>query len=352
MTDNVGILEHCLFTVPDKKEGYTTDDNARALQVALRLEPTESKREELIVTYLKFILAAQTPKGFHNNLKADLTWEEDSGTGEWFGRAMEALGETSFSAPNSFKLVGAFVFDQLSPLIKKNFNLRTIAHLITALSYRIKFDNLSPRLYEELSSRKKLAKVKNVPLEQSANCHAVITSLAEELENSYKVNSDKSWQWFENILSYDNARLPLSLLSAYKETGKKSYLVIAEESLNFLIQKTYDSNKDCFSFPGYQGWFPKGGKKAIFGQQPIEAGSTTEACIQAYEITKKKFYLDSAKKALEWYSGRNILGLNLLDKESSGVKDGLESWGVNPNEGAESILSFATAYLAIKKTKL
>jgi len=139
---------------------------------------------------------------------------------------------------------------------------------------------------------------------------------------------------------------------AYEATGDKKYLDIALESLDFLIEKTYDSTKNYFSFPGYRGWFPKDGKKAVFGQQPIEAGSMVEVLTKAYQVTNNKKYLDLAIKALDWYSGKNILGISLIDESTGGILDGLEQWGVNPNQGAESILSYAIACLAFEKVKI
>ncbi len=347
MTDDIGILEHCIFTVPDKTQGYTTDDNARALQVSLRLDFPEM--EKLSFTYLKFIISARTKKGFHNDLDPDLSWKDDGRLDECFGRAMEALAETSLRGDDTSKLAAVFVFDQMSPLIRKVSGLRTIAHLITGLRHRIKFNEISKHLKKDLEYRKKLAWEKKEIFGPDINPQKEINILADRLIESYRINSDELWRWYENSLAYDNGRLPVGLLDAYQISGRNIYKKIALESLNFLLEKTYNKDVDCFSFPGYKGWFPKTGKPAIFGQQPIEAGSTTEACLLAYKITREKSYYDFGLKAFEWYSGRNINTTSLYDNKSKGIKDGLESWGVNPNEGAESILGYALAYNAIKK---
>lgn len=349
MTDDIGILEHCIFTVPDKAQGYTTDDNARALQVALRTDFPE--KEKLFFTYLKFIISARTENGFHNDLDPDLSWKDKGRLDECFGRAMEALAETSIRGDNDAGLASVFVFDQMSPLTKKVTSLRTIAHLITGLKYRIEFDKLLGDLKKDLDSRKKLAWEKKEIFGPEINPQKEINILADKLIESYRINSDESWRWYENSLTYDNGRLPIGLLDAYQISGKDLYKKIALESLNFLIEKTYNKNVDCFSFPGNKGWSPKKGEPAIFGQQPIEAGSTTEACLLAYEITGEKSYYDFGIKAFEWYLGRNINKTPLYDNKSKGIKNGLESWGVNPNEGAESILSYALAYKAIKKAR-
>lgn len=353
MTDTIGILEHCIFSTPDRIEGYSTDDNARALQVVLRLNKLSSEEylKKYSSIYLQFLLSARSPQGFHQDLNADLTWKNDAGIKEGFGRAMAALGEAAITAPSiDQQLTAVFVFDQQALLIKKVRQNRAIAQVILALFHRIKFETTAPELIPLLTMRKKLKG--GMPVKPSINMQAEIIHLADELAASFRNHSTHSWQWYEDVLSYDNGRLPLGMLYAYQGSEDKKYLTIALESLDFLLAQTYDNVKDCFSFPGYRGWFVKDKKKALFGQQPIEAGSTVEVCAFAYEVTHKKKYLDFAVKALEWYSGRNILKINILNTTTGGVKDGLEEWGINPNEGAESILSYALACLALKKVVL
>lgn len=349
MTDDIGIMEHCIFATPDPTEGYCTDDNARALLVALRISGRgQEKIQKLLPIFLKFLIGARTPKGFHQDLNSNLTWKNDDGTGEGFGRAMAALGEAAISAPtDDQKLTSAFVFDQQIPLVSKVDQPRAIAQVIIGISHRVKFETTYSNLVPLLIMRKKLKG--DIPEKLPLDLKREMARLADKLIINYQKSSTESWKWYEGVLSYDNGRIPLSLFYAYRTIGDKKYLRIAKESLDFLLEQTYDTTKDCFSFPGYRGWFPKNGKKAVFGQQPIEAGSTTEACLLAYEITGEKNYHDFGIKAFEWYSGRNINKTSLYDNKSKGIKDGLESWGVNPNEGAESILSYALAYNAIKK---
>lgn len=350
MTDNIGILEHSIFSTPDRIEGYSTDDNARALQVTLRhkkvLSDDYTKKYSSI--YLQFLLSARSPRGFHQDLNSNLTWKDDAGLDDGFGRAMTALAEAAVTAPSiDQQLAAVFVFDQHAQLIKKVKYNRVIAQIINALFYRKTFETTRPELVAQLLNRKKLKG--DIPIDLSIDPQTEIVRLAKELTASYQKHSSTSWKWYEDVLSYDNGRLPLGMLYAYQETGNEKYLVIALESLDFLLTQTYDHEKDCFSFPGYRGWYPKNKKKELFGQQPIEAGSTVEVCTLAYEITHGKKYLDYAIKALEWYGGRNILKLDMVNTITGGVKDGLEKWGVNSNEGAESILSYALACLALKK---
>ncbi|MCJ7829581.1 hypothetical protein MUP50_00630 [Patescibacteria group bacterium] len=320
ITDNIGIIEHCIFAKPNRKEGYCVDDNARALLACLRVDGKGKKTaQQLIPTYLRFLVRALDKKGFHQDLNSDLTWKDDAGVEDGFGRAMVALGETTLSAPqDNQKLTAAFIFDQQAFLIPTIKYPRVMAQTIIAISKRIKF-------------KKELV------------------VLSDKLTKNYQKHSSESWRWYEDIIAYDNGRLPLSLFCAFQVTKDQKYLEVAKESLDFLAKQTYDHSKDCFSFVGNKGWYPKNKKPATFDQQPIEAGSMVEACAKAYEVLKDPKYLHFARTAFLWYSGKNILGLPMIDNLTGGIYDGLESQKVNQNEGAESVLSYILACLALKE---
>lgn len=342
MTDSVGILEHSIMATPDLREGYCLDDNARALQVALRL-----KEEKLIDTYLKFVVSAIAINGFKNDLTQSLVWQNKE-LGENFGRAMGALAETGkMGIRNDQKLTGMFLFDQNVKNIKKLESLRSKAWLIYGLSIRNQCD---PKLESELDNYIKV-KISQKKIEPIGNYDPkkMVKKLADDFITEYKNNSDTSWCWFEDKITYDNGRLPWALFWAYSFLRESKYLEIAKESLDFLLEQIYDKKLDCFSFAGYKGWISKEDEKALYGQQPIEAGSTVEVCNLAYQITKDKKYKDFALRAFEWYHGKNILGAHLVNQESGGIHDGLEKEGVNLNQGAESLLSYLLARLILEK---
>jgi len=327
ITDHIGIIEHCVFSTADRGEGYCVDDNARALLSCLRINGEEKETaQQLIPTYLKFLVRARDKKGFHQDLNSDLTWKDDAEVGEGFGRAMVALGETTLLAPkNNQKFTAALIFDQQAFLIPTIKHPRVMAQTIIAISKRIK-------------SREKPIDLKKE-----------LIVLSGKLIKDYQKHSSESWKWYEDIISYDNGRLPLSLLFAFQVTKDQKYLEVAKESLDFLIEQIYDHSKDCFSYVGNKGWYPKGKKPAIFDQQPIEAGSMVEVCVKAYEVLKDPEYLHFARTAFLWYSGKNILGLPMINNLTGGVYDGLKSQKVNQNEGAESVLSYILACLALKE---
>ena len=336
ITDNIGIIEHCVFSTADRKEGYSVDDNARALLACLRVDGKEKETaQQLIPTYLRFLVWARDKKGFHQDLNSDLTWKDDASVEDGFGRAMVALGETTLSAPqDNQKFTAAFIFDQQAFLIPTIKYPRVMAQTIIAISKRIKF-----------SEKRKSNSFKEKPLDLKKE----LIVLSDRLIKDYQKHSSESWKWYEDIIAYDNGRLPLSLFCAFQVTKDQKYLEVAKESLDFLIEQIYDHSKDCFSFVGNKGWYPKDKKPTIFDQQPIEAGSMVEVCAKAYEVLKDPKYLHFARTAFLWYSGKNILGLPMIDNLTGGVYDGLESQKVNQNEGAESVLSYILACLALKE---
>lgn len=329
ITDHIGIIEHCVFSTADYKEGYCVDDNARALLACLKVDGKEKIiARQLIPIYLKFLARACDKKGFHQDLNQDLTWKNDAGVEEGFGRAMVALGETTLSAQqDSQKFTAALIFDQQAFLIPTIKHSRVMAQTIIAISKRIQFREKPINLKKEL------------------------IILSGKLIKNYQNHSSETWKWYEDIISYDNGRLPLSLFFAFQVTKDQKYLEVARESLDFLIEQIYDHSKDCFSYVGNKGWYPKGKKPAVFDQQPIEAGSMVEVCVKAYKVLKDPKYLHYAKTAFLWYSGKNILGLKMIDSLTGGVYDGLNSQNVNKNEGAESVLSYILACLALKEIK-
>lgn len=352
ITDEHGVLEHCIFSTPDLKEGYSIDDNARALQVIIRISSKEEKIKRLASIYLKFILSARTKNGFHNHLNQNFIWKKDDGVHEAFGRAMTALAETANLSNNpQQQLTASYLFDEMSSLITssklKKLSARTIAHLVTAFTHRISFEQNFPSLVKTLNLRKKLDG--KVSVDNQKRNEGLLKELSENLLSIYQEASDKNWKWFEPIISYDNGRLPFALLSAFESTNQKNCLNAGLESLDFLLFQTYDKKNDCFSFPGNKGWIVKGGKKVIFAQQPIEAGSTVEVCAMAYQLTQKREYLEFAKKAISWYSGQNLLQIPLINENTGGIHDGLEEWGINQNQGAESIITFLIASLETKR---
>ena len=319
ITDKVGLIEHCVYSQPDYVEGWCVDDNARALQVCLRYK--DLNLDKVKPVYFSFLEQALRNGDFYDDMNQDLTWKEgfESG-GEHCGRTLVALGETIKHDPTLIDRA-IKLFDQIYLLIKNNENFwtRVMAHTILGLQYYRK---------EE------------------------IKFWADKLVNKYIFEKSENWKWFDPEMTYDNGRVPMSLLVAYQQTKDKKYFEIAIESLDFLTEITFDKKKKCFSFPGNRGWFTKSGNRAVFDQQPIEAGTMVEAYTLAYEITNDEKYKKLASLAWSWYLGKNILGVDVINEKTGGIYDGLEEKKINQNQGAESVLSYLMAAKEIEKLNL
>ncbi len=319
LTDKIGIIEHCHIDEPNYLEGYCVDDNARALQVCLRLKNEYPVLKKVMPIYFNFLKLAIKNEKLFNDLNPDLSWQNEFGKGEHYGRTLAAFGE-SIKFESNLSSISKDLFDQIYKSFdeKKSPHNRVLAQIILGLRYykpeEIKF-------------------------------------WADSLVNQYTKEKNDSWKWFEPVLSYDIGRIPLALLVAYQITKNKKYLNVALESLNFLTEMTFDKKLDCFVFPGNKGWFNKSGTKIIFDQQPLEAGSVTEAYSLAFQITKNKKYKELALKAFAWYDGKNILKVNMVNQRTGGVHDGFNNKEINLNQGAESILSYLLAYNAVKLIK-
>ncbi len=315
ITDKIGIIEHCKEESFDYMEGWCVDDNARAIQVCLKYNFKESKR--LMDIYFRFVKSAWIRGKLYNDLNQDLTWKKDFLiNGEHVGRLLFALGQMVDKGENAIE--AKFFFDEIYLLIKNNQTkfLRVIAQTILGLQYYRKTE---------------------------------IDCWAEKILEMYFRKKTKDWSWFEGEISYDNGRIPMALLIAYKVTKKDDYLKTAIESLDFLTEQILNKKKDCFSFPGNKGWITKEGNRAVYDQQPVEAGSMTEVYVLAYKITKNKKYKDLAIKSFEWYLGKNIKNKIMISKTSGGVYDGLNKDKVNTNQGAESVLSYLIAAKELKE---
>lgn len=316
ITDKIGLVEHCKYDQPDYVEGWCVDDNARALQVCLRYDDLELKKTKSI--YFTFLESALQKNNFYDDLNQDLTWKEGFEVGgEHCGRTLAALGEViKFDLGLSNK--AKKLFDQIYILIKNNkyYWTRVMGHTILGLQY-----------YRSEE----------------------INFWAEKIVERYIQEKENDWLWYDPEMTYDNGRLPMSLLVAYQQTKNVKYLKIAIESLDFLSKLIFNKDKQCISFPGNKGWFTKSGNRAEFDQQPIEAGTMVEVYTLAYKITKDEKYKKLALMAMDWYFGKNVLGVDVIDEKTGGIYDGLEEKKVNQNQGAESVLSYLLAAKEIEK---
>ncbi len=324
MTDDTGLIQHAKFMLPDRNHGYCTDDNTRAVVAMVKYYTQYSDAEALRLfnIYLSFICHAQREDGtFRNFMGYDRHWIAPEPAHDGLGRSLWAFGA----------VLGRPPLPELVPIIKDFFD-KSAPHI----------PHLSPRgkAYSIFGMRNYLTQFPGAS-DIKRHMHAA----AEHLVELYEQNAKPDWQWFENILSYDNAVLPHALFEAYLAMGNEIYLEIATKTSDFLLENTFTG--DHFSFIGCNGWYTYQGQKAQFDQQPLEAISTVMMCRGAYEATDDPNYLKLQKKAFDWFLGDNDLSIPLYDFRTKGCGDGLERNSVNLNQGAESMLAYLLSLLNI-----
>jgi len=319
LTDDTGMLQHSRFAVPDPTFGYTTDDNARALIMALMLYERYKRKKylSLIYKYSSFLLNAQNEKGkFRNFMSYERKWLEEEGSEDCFGRSIWAI---CYALSNKFTPKG--VKSSLLHLLEK-----ALPHAASLNAPRAKAYTIIGLTHLEDSHAKKL-----------------VYDLAISLLNQYETCRDGEWKWFENIVTYCNSILPWSLILACKVTGEKKFFDAARESLEFLESVTF--RHGYFKPVGCNGWYIKGGEPAEYDEQTVEACETALTYLEAYELTGDMEYLQKAKICHAWYDGLNSNGIPLVEKDSGACFDGLTGHGVNLNMGAESLISYVISCL-------
>jgi hypothetical protein len=325
LTDDTGIIQHAVFTLPNRKEGYCIDDNSRALLLAVWAAKDKKNQEahRLLPVYLSFIQYMQTDKGqFKNFMHYNKTSDEEYGSEDSFGRTIMALGFLVNEGPSSMLVrTGADIFLKAYPHIEKLDSNRGIANAVIGICQYIKF---------------------NFPDDIKTN---LVTTLCDKLVNRFKESSTENWQWFEPVLTYDNAILPLALLNAYEITQQETYLSVALESMHFLESKTFHNG--IYRPIGNRGWCFRDGKAAMFDQQGIDVMAMVLYYQQAFRITRDPQYLDSMYASFQWFLGANDLQLPLYDAVSGGCSDGLHAEGVSFNQGAESTLAYWISHMAV-----
>ncbi len=329
LTDENGVIQHARGGTPDLRHGYSTDDVGRALVALCRAQDYHADElGELVSGYLGFLESAQTADGFfHNFMDARGRFLDERGSQDTFGRALWGLGAVlGHSGDSALRARAAHMLERAAPHLDRLDSPRAKAYTMCG--------------FADILRRFENAHVLRHHFEQMAN----------SLVQLYMVNRDDQWHWFEDIVAYGNAILCQALLSAYSLTGDEAALECALESLGFLIRNQW--NRACFDFVGNEGWWVKGGTRAIFGQQPIEAGYLTVACATAYEITGKERYLTHAQHCFDWFFGRNRLGVVLYDSRTGAVADGLDPSGASRNRGAESTIAFLLALLSLTRLSL
>lgn len=332
MTDNVGMMQHAHHTIPDRKYGYSTDDNARAFIIASQLGGRIKKETvaNFLNTYLSFLQFSQESNGrVHTFLNFRRNWDDEGDVSDAYGKIMWALGFYLYSNKNSYfaKSVHTLFVNGLEQ-IGNITDLRAASYTILGLYYYL-------LAFDDRTDHALLVKTG-------------MEKLADYLMESHKKTSEHNWNWFEEHITYDNFRLPQALLASYMTLHNRKYKRTALSTLEFITDCNFDKDKEYFDFIGQNGWYKKGEKKEEYDQQPLEADGAVETFLFAHKATKMKKYQDKAIVAFEWFFGKNRNHRFMYDMDTKGVYDGLNLRGVSQNEGAESLICFLMANLMLK----
>ncbi|HEY1656173.1 MAG TPA: hypothetical protein VGF86_13790 [Candidatus Tumulicola sp.] len=321
LSDDTGIIQHAVETIPNRSTGYCTDDVARAFIVALmrlRAAPRDETAQRLASTYLSFLHSAQLEDGrFHNFMSYDRAWLDEVGTQDSCGRALWALGFGMRYAPTqAWRRLCRALFDR-------------------GLGAIDAFEFVHPRAYVILGLGHAYETLRDTPYA------AATRYLAEQLLDAYRAERADDWEWFGPAMTYDNGRLPEALIRAGLMLGDARYTDAGAATLSFYEGVTIQNG--TFVPIGNRGWYERGGPRALYGQQPLEACALIDAELAAFDATGDARRLAAAELGLAWYYGKNSRAETMA--HGGGCYDGLEENAVNHNMGAESTLALlAGAY--------
>jgi glycosyltransferase involved in cell wall biosynthesis len=321
LTDDTGILQHAKYIIPNRFEGYCTDDNIRALLVTVLNKKIVNEKNilRLVNVYFSFLYYAfNEEKGlFRNFMSYDRKWLDETGTEDSNSRVIYTLGCTLKNPPaENYMSICKTLFDKSIVKMKDFKSPRSVSRILIGCIFYLK-------IFSGARDIKKICK-----------------SFAERLSKLYEEINEPKWHWFENSVTYSNARLPQALLAAGTFFNNKKYIQQGLESLNWLINIQYNKSGNHISLIGNNGWYKKGRSKALYDQQPVEIPSLISACYQAYIITREDKWLNLIQICFEWFLGRNDRGEVLYDYTTGGCYDGLSINVKNENQGAESTLSW------------
>jgi glycosyltransferase involved in cell wall biosynthesis len=328
LTDDTGILQHARFNVPDRNHGYCTDDNARALIVAMLSQKVVSASDSLLplaYRYLGFLQHAFNPEAgrFRNFMGYDRHWQEAIGSEDAHGRALWALGQTVLDTPSPGMAGAAMtLFEQSLPALTILSSPRAWAFALLGLDACL-------RRFSGASDARRIR-----------------AELAERLLSTLKGNATSTWPWLEDTITYANGVIPHALVVSGGALKQPDMVDAGIGSLRWLMDIQRDA-RGHFVPIGNDGWFVRDGSPARFDQQPIEAQHMMDALLEVYRLTGEEHWREDARCCFEWFLGRNDLQQAIADDATGACSDGLHPDGINQNQGAESSLAWLHASLRL-----
>ncbi|UCG69981.1 MAG: glycosyltransferase family 4 protein [Thermoplasmata archaeon] len=330
LTDDTGILQHAIFNLPNRVHGYCTDDNARALMLSAMVRqfmpPQEGLLSKLCTCYLSFLHYAFNEEiaRFRNFKTYDRRWLEEQGSEDSHGRAIWGLGVSvsCFDDPGLLS-ISATLFNKALVAAEGFISLRAMAFALVGIhAYLARFpgDSAVRRTREVIANR---------------------------LYEAFNANCLPDWPWCEDVLTYANGKLPHALILSGQWMYNSEMLTKGLQALEWLAE--LQLGEGHYIPIGNNNWYKRTENRARFDQQPLEAHSMIDACIEAFNVTQDKKWIDRATTCFNWFLGDNDLHVSLYNPRTGGCRDGLNPDGVNPNEGAESTLAWLLSLTALHK---
>src|SRR5712691_4789656 len=329
LCDSTGMIQHAVHSVPDRSHGYCVDDNARALLFSCALSNSgEAQLSETMTTrFAAFIQHAWNPdtRRFRNFMSYDRRWLEESGSEDSHGRTLWALAECARDdADPSRRRWAAALFKTALPIVEEFSSPRAWAFSLLGLDAHC------------------------TPFGGDVPADRLRTLLADRLMSLFSASETKNWTWFEDLLAYDNARLPQALIQAGLATHTPAYVEVGLRSLRWLMSLQTTSS-GYFRPVGAKSFGRLRQKPEAFDQQPLEAAATISACLAASRAEVGAEWAAGAMRAFGWFLGENDLQTTLIDPDTGGCSDGLHSDRPNENKGAESVLSYLLGLAEIRQ---
>jgi glycosyltransferase involved in cell wall biosynthesis len=330
MTDDTGILQHAVFSVPRYADGYCLDDNARALCLMALIESAGNEDSQTVqrlgLRYLAFVNHALNPRSgrFRNFMAYSRQWTEECGSEDSHGRALWAVGTVLGRAGDpGTKSLAAELFRAALPAVSGFSSPRAWAFTLLGIDEYLRVSH------------------------GDRDVQSTRAAIAERLLGLFRRTAKSDWPWFEDRLTYSNARLSQSLIVSGARMGHEEMTAVGLRSLEWLVSVQSLPEKS-FAPIGSNGFYERGMHKASFDQQPLEACGMVSACLEAQRLTAAGTWGAHARQAFSWFLGHNHLGQPLYDARTGGCRDGLHADRVNENQGAESTLSFLLALMEMR----
>lgn len=329
MTDDTGMFQHATYTIPNREHGYCTDDNARAMVVTAMAGKLSSTNnvwlESFSSIYLSFLHDAYNEENgrFRNFMTYSRHWMEEIGSEDSHGRALWGLGKVIVFSRNTGQMeVATILFKRALNVVEGFTSPRAMAFALVGIHAYL----------EKFSGDSEVRRMREI--------------LAEKLFTLFQQHATQDWPWLEKKVSYANGKLVHALLLSGQWMQRNDMIEMGLESLKWLFD--IQTENGHFTPIGNHRWYEQGHPKSRFDQQPLEANAMIEACVEAFNLSRNRAWLDSAVMCFNWFLGQNDLNLSLYDPKTGGCRDGLTADGINKNEGAESSLAWLLSLLALQ----